>query len=354
MPQRVVLDTNILVANFRPSNAFKLLLEGSRSDQIILIVPELVVREAANKYREHLSTKLRDLDKVASALRRFDIHVEVPLRDEPEARALLYERNLRGSLTAAGAAIPGLPDVPHAKLLQRALDRRKPFKDRDSGYRDALLWESVLEQAQHGPTVLCTMNTHDFATGPNDDLAPDLAADVRAANLGDAAVRLSSDLPSLVAAVVDVEVAASDEVERVLPSLLDDLEKQIEAALYDYDFQIGDLSSIADSSLVDRDPDVDVDHAEVIDAQLVAAFALSAAAVEAVQVLSADALLVTLKCDIDADLDIELEIDGYDAGGSRRIMRSATVTKTLTASVDATFIRHDPGFTDVTVNRAWA
>lgn len=355
MAERVVLDTNIFVANFHPSNAFKLLLEGSRSGQIVVIVPDLVIREAVNKYREQLSGKLRELEKVASALRRFDVHVDVPSRDEAEARALRYQRDLRRSLRDAGAVIPDLPDVSHNKLLQRALDRRKPFKERDAGYRDALLWETVLDQAKQGTTVLCTMNTRDFAQAESPDrLAAELTADVLAANLEESAVTLSSDLGALVAAVVDVEIAASEEVERALPRLLPDLERQVEAALYDYDFDNRELGSVTNSKLVDRDADFEVDHAEVIDAQLVAAFHLGHVAVNQVQVLSEDALLVTMTCDIDGDLDIELEIDGHDSDGWRRVMRSDTVTRTLAVSVDATFLRHDQAFVEVTVRGARA
>src|SRR4051812_28708681 len=82
---RILLDANVLVANFRPSNAFELLLEGARSEQVVLVVPELVVQEASAKYRETMGDRVAELEKSLSRLRRVGVDVVVGDPPDPEA-----------------------------------------------------------------------------------------------------------------------------------------------------------------------------------------------------------------------------------------------------------------------------
>ena len=72
--------------------------------------------------------------------------------------------------------------------MRRALSRTKPFRNTDTGgYRDALLWYSVLHAATNSPTIpvaLVTANSKDFADAADpSQLHQDLASDLEASGL---------------------------------------------------------------------------------------------------------------------------------------------------------------------------
>lgn len=82
----------------------------------------------------------------------------------------------------AGAVLSD-PSVSHSELVDRILAHRRPFTSDEKGYRDALIWYSVLERADDEPVVLLTANTKDFASKPDNALAPELQDDLTARGL---------------------------------------------------------------------------------------------------------------------------------------------------------------------------
>jgi hypothetical protein len=58
---------------------------------------------------------------------------------------LRYRDDLEEILREANGEILPIPTVPHRRLIERAVARRRPFDANGDGYRDALVWESVLE-----------------------------------------------------------------------------------------------------------------------------------------------------------------------------------------------------------------
>ena len=90
------------------------------------------------------------------------------------------------------------PDTLHETLVKRATSRKRPFDDNGSGYRDALIWESVLELAKQvkGPIVLVTKDK-DFREGSS-NLHRDLTKDLERLGLPEDKVTLAMDLASLV------------------------------------------------------------------------------------------------------------------------------------------------------------
>lgn len=56
-----------------------------------------------------------------------------------------YERWLRDHLTRHSVDILEIPEARHETLLEWDLEVRKPFKEDGSGYRDALIWCTVLD-----------------------------------------------------------------------------------------------------------------------------------------------------------------------------------------------------------------
>ncbi len=185
----VLFDTTVFGSDWlleAPAASF--VMHKARSGRLHLIVPDLVLREAAHVYRRHFGASQRALREAVRAQRRFPVggdgqsleDIDVDL--DPQVAADDYERRLREQLDAANAEVVALPDIDHHALVSRALSGDPPFDaDGRTGYRDALIWHSVLEAvAEYGSLAFISANSGDFAASkkrPN-ELARRLQEDV--------------------------------------------------------------------------------------------------------------------------------------------------------------------------------
>ncbi len=180
----VVLDSNAVILDLRPREpAWSRLLRAAREGRVRVYLPEIVVDELI---AHRPSVQQPDVTNAIAAVRALRAG-----RTEP-----LVERVLGGG---AGFAILPYPDVPHREVAARALARRRPFDGLGhDGYRDALIWESVLALARTLPRaqiVLVSRNDKDFA-----DVTGTLHADLRqdvAALADGATIELVRDVATL-------------------------------------------------------------------------------------------------------------------------------------------------------------
>lgn len=99
----------------------------------------------------------------------------------------------------AGNSILPVPSVTQQQLLERALKRRKPFNPRSNGYRDALIWETILEYGRKHPgerVAFLTTNVKDFCD--NGKLHPDWVQDLRDSGLPTDCVTVFTTLQSFI------------------------------------------------------------------------------------------------------------------------------------------------------------
>jgi len=185
----IALDTTVFVEDWLlGSPAGSLIRDQGASGTIALLVPELVIREAVGVYGRTFKRTQRDLRDVLRRRRRLDAGApdaalgKVELSVDPVAASQNYEVALRATLASAGTQVLPLPTVGHEELVQRSLDHRKPFDhDGHAGYRDALIWHTVLDAATAaGRVVLVSANSSDFAFSRKepDRLAQHLQDDV--------------------------------------------------------------------------------------------------------------------------------------------------------------------------------
>jgi len=180
----VILDSTALIGDFHLSTAAsKGLLEGARSGIIRLAVPELVLLEVTNKWRERVRQVAGAADAVGKDAQRLGlkgVKIVGPIVADVVAE---YEQELRRKLAAANASILPMPDVPHEALVRKAIERKAPFAERGTGYRDALIWESikeVLRTDRQESITFVSGNKTDFGnstTGIRDDLLEELSND---------------------------------------------------------------------------------------------------------------------------------------------------------------------------------
>lgn len=200
--RRVVVDTNMIVASPRlNSGAWRALLSAARSGQVSIYVPEVCLIEVEGWMQREARIRLDRYIKAAQQMEHigvrqggFDDSSELVERRTSETVAS-YDRYLRDRLDGLATILP-VPAVPHEALVHRAAARRLPFTDKGTGYRDALIWESVLALATEGPVTLLTANVKDFAK--DEDLADDLKQDLTLRSIPTDRVRLATDLAQLV------------------------------------------------------------------------------------------------------------------------------------------------------------
>jgi predicted nucleic acid-binding protein len=200
------LDTNVFVADWMlESAAGKAVISEAESGDIRLLIPELVLREARRKYQEAFRSALNELRKAGANLQRLpvggpELPADSSLIDSDQV-ADQYLKALRERLASAGAEFLPIPSAPHEEVLARAFLGKPPFDSLGrNGYRDTLIWLSVLEFASESSSLVIVTNDGHFAQ--DGQLHPELVDD-----LHQYAVGLSdrfSLYPSLRAAIPNV------------------------------------------------------------------------------------------------------------------------------------------------------
>jgi hypothetical protein len=183
----IVLDATAYRADpLLRGNAFRILLAGLGRVGAKLLVPEVVFDEVVNGFRERLQLLAARADAVETDARRLGLSAEVfTQRIDVATETEKYRTTLLHEL---GVELLPLPDLSHHELVKRALQRRKPFNQSGAGYRDALIWQHVLDSLKSTSQNVCfvTANRRDFWDGKalHTHLIEDLA------NAGIAADRL--------------------------------------------------------------------------------------------------------------------------------------------------------------------
>ncbi|MDW5592869.1 PIN domain-containing protein [Conexibacter stalactiti] len=144
-----MLDTNA-VGLQRPlrGSDVRFLVEAHRDEQINLLCPRVVFDEVVGRWDREFRVAVERHTQAQEAVARFDVRVTHQTRLDPDDEASRLRARLTASLQEAGIELVELPSVGHAEVLARALRRQQPFDARGrDGYRDTLLWETVLSLA---------------------------------------------------------------------------------------------------------------------------------------------------------------------------------------------------------------
>ncbi len=173
---RLVIDTNELL-NYLNVSADRqdMILAYLRRVGARLYVPEVVLGELVT----HRQTSISDLHAQTSKGLRI-LAQAASLLNAPSLPDLTLcleavEPRVVDSLKSQGAIFWPPPRVPHEEVLRALQTGRKPFrgipKSRDVGYRDFLIWSTVLEIGNKSPergVVFVSANTRDFAAKPGE------------------------------------------------------------------------------------------------------------------------------------------------------------------------------------------
>lgn len=222
----IVLDTTETFGNPRLEGPDYVMLRSYVSRHpVSLVVPEIVIDETVNHFREQLSASVAEVGSSMRTLKRLAPHLfeDTEVKCNLDEEVGKYRKSLVTQLKAFPSRCPGYDGIPMTLVVSRALAKRKPFDTRGgAGFRDALIWESLLAHMKGenaSDVVIITRNKRDF--GEHGGLCSDLADDLELLGLPRTSVRICEGLQRFV-------------VERVKPGLesLDEIERQINEGEY--------------------------------------------------------------------------------------------------------------------------
>jgi hypothetical protein len=178
-----VLDTSELHDEKRlDGNLLRLFLLAKALTKQRVCLPEVVIGEHLRASRDAMQRSVTAIEKELRVLSRYwgKLDVKLPALDHAYEK---WRLSISDRLRAAGVEILPYPCASHQSITERDLERRKPFSESGKGYRDALIWESVLDLAAKSDDqiVFVTSNSKDFADG--EALHPDLVCDLAERNL---------------------------------------------------------------------------------------------------------------------------------------------------------------------------
>jgi hypothetical protein len=175
----VVLDATVFGGHDRylESAAGRLLRDESAAGRLRIAVPEVVLIESEANHRRAVQTARERLVAAHEALRQLSASQGRDLRPW----RLHYREEFQAMLRQARGELLPIPAVSQLSLLQRAAARRRPFDSRGEGYREALVWESVLAllERTREPVVLVSAAHPAFSqTRARPELADELTAEL--------------------------------------------------------------------------------------------------------------------------------------------------------------------------------
>ncbi len=202
---KIVLDTTVFGHGFTSRSVdVRLLKNFLDRTGAELCVPAVVLEEAVNLVRKSVLEANHKLDATLrltgddKAYRKFDV----------ESGLTAYRESLDVLLKFLNARTLPYPSVLHEALVLRALAPNKPFVSGGRGYRDALIWFSVLELGQRCDQEIgfISGNSEDWCRSKKDlRLHDDFLDDLKNAKLDTSRVRF---FPSLDEFIQQVAVTA--------------------------------------------------------------------------------------------------------------------------------------------------
>lgn len=223
----IFLDSSIFCSDFHlTSTNFELLKAYISKGGSWLCLSEIVIDEVKNKYKEKITTQFQ---KVNSEIRELNkiILLDIPLVTEELIKKELNDYDSFWDMFPfeyGNGSSEGYPKNSHKEIVQRALERKKPFKeDGKDGYRDYLIWLTFLDVVSHYTmenACFVTLNTRDFSDPINKaELHPQLKKDIEEKGISLSRVLYFTSLKDFIEQQVKPELQVITEHEKLIEEL---------------------------------------------------------------------------------------------------------------------------------------
>ncbi|MDE2902431.1 MAG: PIN domain-containing protein [Chloroflexota bacterium] len=197
----VVLDSNIIIsANYGNSAMMQFCLSISKVLDYSVIAPPIVIDEVVAKYRVKIES---ERDRISQSRRNLSTLLRSPqslpsLSIDIDQAVNEYRQHIEKTFSLRKWPRLRYPTLSHREVVARAVNRRRPFYENGSGYRDTLIWLSIIQwmPAVDDQVILITS---DKAFGEKDGtLHADLASDLGEIDRSEEDVVLLKSLPAFV------------------------------------------------------------------------------------------------------------------------------------------------------------
>lgn len=216
-----IIDTNFVHLDYflRGTN-ITVLTQSAKNLGHIVYMPIVVFDELVKQYSDEVAAQSAAYSKFLKGQNRINENKITYSTIDFDKQKKNYENLLAKKCAALGIKRIDYPSIPHREVVKRELAKRKPFKDSTKGYRDSLIWLSLLQFGQgmdsKEPIVLLSQNTDDFGKGKN-TLHPDLVEDCRTCGMQDGRVTLISDFKDFIQNQI---LPAAEKMEKQIHELL--------------------------------------------------------------------------------------------------------------------------------------
>lgn len=177
------IDTNIFFNNWYLRSAhFQILSNYIKNTDARVLMPKAICEEVENKYRVELR---RTRDEVQKALRNAGNFCFEPFKVDldqfPNDDFNFFETT---KSVFKNVDLISYEDVDQKTIFSKALNAKRPFREKEKGYRDTLIWLSLIDHIKDndikGEIIVITNNSKDFFECKNDEyhLHPDLLDDI--------------------------------------------------------------------------------------------------------------------------------------------------------------------------------
>jgi len=243
----VVIDTNIIIGNY-PLRfpAFEVFCKHFPQKKIDVYFSQVSWEEVMKNHKDDIEISYSEYKKALKSLNRTlseRIQGDFP-NDFCEKEHEKYKAFLKKQLTHNNIRILPYPETAHKEIVEYSVLKRKPFKLKDTGYKDFLIWNSILELIKTRKIVFITKDS-DF--NDNGNLHNDFKIHLKEKGFPDNAVEICSSINEFndkylkdVYKLVQYKdlYSTSDAQQNLFNSISKTLEKELE------NFDISDYNSL--------------------------------------------------------------------------------------------------------------
>lgn len=237
----LIVDTNVLVRDIRLRGAsWQTILRASQELGFSIVVPAVAFDEAIEFFRREYRKQVHSYSK---ALRKLEnsLGTELvrPIIPDIELATSNYRLYLESLFRRYRVKVVDYPSVSHREIVIRAGRRKAPMANSDKGYKDYLIWKTVVELAlvADGKVNFLTFNRKDFLA--DGALNPDLKDDLVNAGIEES-VAVFSSLEQLLQVEIEPRLARNNDLQRDLAEVRIDWFVPAKVAKADAENRIGD------------------------------------------------------------------------------------------------------------------
>ena len=229
----IFFDTNIFYKHWHARNAdFNLLFDFVSTSKSTLLVSNLVCEEMDNGHNRELKSVIDKMKGELTKAQNFNA-VKIEYDFEKLSQPYSFKKMLEERLGNKGIKYIPYDDIPQSEVVARAINVIRPFQEEDKGYRDTLIWLSLIQYIKlkriREEVIFLNNNKNDFfnIVDGKVDFHPALKKDI------ERIVRSAQIIPydSLSAFIVDKIIVPEDNVitaEQLYEDYLNSKDRQIE------------------------------------------------------------------------------------------------------------------------------